>query len=81
MDDCLVPFESISLKRPGEIHAARAAAKASSAPELFCRNSAAVPATNGTAWEVPERYSVALSEVCEADRMSEPGAQMSTHLP
>ena len=52
-----------------------------SAPVLFCKNSTAAPATKGTAWDVPERYSVALSDLCAADRMSDPGAQMSTHLP
>jgi hypothetical protein len=45
------------------------------------RRSAAAPATNGAAIEVPLAKTVARSPVFEADMILSPGARISTHAP
>ena len=51
------------------------------APGLNCLYSAATPATCGEAIEVPLNVAVAVSELKYDDRIPEPGAKMSTHVP
>ena len=51
------------------------------APGLNCLYSAATPATCGEAIEVPLNVAVAVSELNQADRIPEPGAKMSKHVP
>jgi hypothetical protein len=61
-----------------------AIAEATSAGDIegFCDNAnAATPATCGAAIDVPDIERVALSEVCPADTMLEPGAKTSKHEP
>jgi len=48
---------------------------------LACNTRAAPPDTWGHAMEVPLKVRVPLSDVCDADLTSLPGAQMSVHLP
>src|ERR1051325_7757061 len=51
------------------------------APGLNCLYSAATPATCGEAIEVPLNVAVAVSELNQDDRIPEPGAKMSRHVP
>src|ERR1044071_558116 len=51
------------------------------APGSFARYRAATPATCGVAIEVPLIVFVAVSLVCHADVMLDPGANRSTHVP
>src|ERR1044071_637766 len=51
------------------------------APGLNCLYSAATPATCGEAIEVPLNVAVAVSELKYDDRIPEPGAKMSRHVP
>jgi hypothetical protein len=73
---------------PGFVTAFRVAddaiAEATSAGVIvaFCESArAAIPATCGAAIEVPESVRVALSEVCPADTMFDPGANTSRQEP
>src|SRR3569832_37866 len=58
-----------------------AATVAGDALGFVSKNSAATPATCGVAIEVPEMISVAVSLVLYDERISEPGAKISTHVP
>src|ERR1044072_5626779 len=51
------------------------------APGLNCLKSAATPATCGEAIEVPLNVAVAVSELNHEDKIPEPGAKMSKHVP
>jgi len=48
---------------------------------LACSTRAAPPETWGHAIEVPLSVAVPVSDLCDADLTSLPGAQMSVHLP
>ena len=48
---------------------------------LLCKNRAATPAVCGDAIEVPLKVAVAVSLVNHADKIPEPGANISTTLP
>jgi len=50
-------------------------------PGLACNTKAAPPETWGHAIEVPLNVAVPVSDLCDADLTSLPGAQMSVHLP
>src|ERR1044071_2680815 len=54
---------------------------AGEAEGLFCKYSAATPATCGVAIDVPLMVFVAVSDVYHEDSIEEPGAKMSTHVP
>ncbi len=51
------------------------------APARRRRTSAAAPATCGAAIDVPLIVFVAVSLVCQAEVMLDPGAKMSRHVP
>jgi hypothetical protein len=48
---------------------------------LPCKYNAATPATCGDAIEVPEIVFVAVSPVCQAEVIEEPGAKISRQVP
>ena len=48
---------------------------------LACLYSAATPATCGEAIDVPLRVAVAVFDVNQAERIDDPGAKISTHVP
>ena len=54
---------------------------AGDAAGLPCRYKAATPATCGVAIDVPLIVFVAVSDVCQDDRIPEPGANRSRQLP